>query len=56
MSKNGIIIHCDGACIPNSGRGSWGAVIKYPDGTRKELKGASNEEETTNQRWRSWRR
>ena len=50
MMENRIIIHCDGACIPNPGKGSWGALVRYPDGTRKELKGASDEEETTNQR------
>ena len=50
MMENSIIIHCDGACIPNPGKGSWGAVVRYSDGTRKELKGASDEEETTNQR------
>src|SRR3974377_231383 len=50
MSKNSIIIYCDGACIPNPGKGSWGAVVRYADGTRRELKGASNEGNTTNQR------
>jgi len=50
MDQNAIIIHCDGACIPNPGKGSWGAVVRYPDGTKKELKGSSDENKTTNQR------
>lgn len=41
-------IYTDGSCIGNPGRGGWGAVIVYPDGTRKELSGSLNTETTNN--------
>ena len=50
MGGSNVIIHCDGACFPNPGKGSWGAVITHLDGAQQELMGASDEERTTNQR------
>ena len=50
MGGSSVIIHCDGACFPNPGKGSWGAVITHLDGAQQELMGASDEERTTNQR------
>ena len=50
MGGKTVIVHCDGACFPNPGKGSWGAVIWHPDGSKEELMGASEEEQTTNQR------
>lgn len=32
-------IFSDGACTGNPGRGGWGAIIIFPDGTQKELFG-----------------
>ena len=45
-----IVIHCDGACVPNPGKGSWGIVIHHPNGDTQEISGDSEEVETTNMR------
>ena len=42
-----VIIHTDGACKGNPGRGGWGALLEY-GGEKKELKGG--EALTTNNR------
>lgn len=42
-----VVIHTDGACKGNPGRGGWGALLSYA-GTQKELFGG--EAHTTNNR------
>jgi ribonuclease HI len=32
-------VFTDGACSGNPGPGGWGAVVRYPDGTEKDLSG-----------------
>ncbi|MEI7665884.1 MAG: ribonuclease H [Synechococcaceae cyanobacterium ELA263] len=39
---------CDGACSGNPGPGGWGALLRYEDGSRRELGGA--DAATTNNR------
>lgn len=39
---------CDGACSGNPGPGGWGALLRFEDGSRRELGGASPA--TTNNR------
>ena len=43
-----VVIYTDGACKGNPGPGGWGALLRSPDGTEKELFGG--ELETTNNR------
>ena len=43
-----IEIYTDGACSGNPGPGGWGTVIRYEDGTERELSGG--EAKTTNNR------
>lgn len=43
-----VVIYTDGACKGNPGPGGWGALLRSPDGTEKELYGG--ELETTNNR------
>ena len=43
-----IEIYTDGACSGNPGPGGWGTVIRYEDGSEKELSGG--ESKTTNNR------
>lgn len=45
MSKEQIIVYCDGACRGNPGKGGWGAILLYKDQS-KELYGFAPE--TTN--------
>lgn len=44
-----VKIWTDGGCIPNPGRGGWGALLEC-EGVRKLLGGNSGNEETTNNR------
>ncbi|MCP9833966.1 MULTISPECIES: ribonuclease H [unclassified Cyanobium] len=39
---------CDGACSGNPGPGGWGALLRFEDGSRRELGGAA--QATTNNR------
>ena len=48
MSEARYVIHTDGACSGNPGPGGWGAIIRMPDGTERELSGG--ESNTTNNR------
>jgi ribonuclease HI len=45
---NAVVIYTDGACKGNPGPGGWGALLRAPDGTEKEIFGG--ERETTNNR------
>jgi ribonuclease HI len=47
MSKDVVIINCDGACSGNPGPGGWGAVLHF-NGTEKILSGGHKA--TTNNR------
>ncbi len=47
MQNDHIVIHTDGACKGNPGRGGWGAVIEQ-DGGQLQLSGG--EPQTTNNR------
>jgi ribonuclease HI len=42
-----VVIHTDGACIPNPGPGGWGAILRYGE-TVKELRGGEPETTTNN--------
>ena len=37
MTKGGtpVLIHTDGACVPNPGPGGWGAVLRFGEHTRE---------------------
>lgn len=51
MSKEKVIVYCDGACSGNQfekNRGGWGAVLKFKDIRQRELYGG--EKNTTNNR------
>jgi len=43
-----VTIYCDGACRGNPGPGGWAAVLLFPQGGERVLKGG--EKETTNNR------
>ncbi len=45
---NDVVIYTDGACKGNPGPGGWGALLRSPDGSEKELCGG--ELGTTNNR------
>ncbi|MEY4345780.1 MAG: hypothetical protein RL032_1612 [Pseudomonadota bacterium] len=45
---NSVVIYTDGACKGNPGPGGWGALLRSPDGSEKELFGG--EPLTTNNR------
>ena len=45
---NEVVIYTDGACKGNPGPGGWGALLRSPDGSEKELFGG--EMGTTNNR------
>ena len=45
---NEVVIYTDGACKGNPGPGGWGALLRSPDGSQKELFGG--ELGTTNNR------
>lgn len=47
LTAEPVIIHTDGACTPNPGKGGWGVVLQYKT-TIKELSGS--EDATTNNR------
>ncbi|GAA0233680.1 ribonuclease HI [Cryptosporangium japonicum] len=42
-----VVIHTDGACIPNPGPGGWGVVLRYGDAV-KELRGGEAGTTTNN--------
>jgi ribonuclease HI len=42
-----IVIHTDGSCLGNPGRGGWGAILQY-NGHEKEISGG--EQNSTNNR------
>lgn len=44
-----VKIWTDGGCVPNPGKGGWGALLEF-NGTRKLIGGFSDEENTTNNR------
>ncbi|MFG1921924.1 ribonuclease HI [Cryptosporangium sp. NPDC048952] len=47
MDQRIVVIHTDGACIPNPGPGGWGAVLRYGD-VVKELRGGEAGTTTNN--------
>jgi ribonuclease HI len=42
-----VVIHTDGACVPNPGPGGWGAVLRYGDAV-KEIRGGEATPTTNN--------
>lgn len=48
VGLNQVVIYTDGACKGNPGPGGWGALLRSPDGSEKELFGG--EAVTTNNR------
>lgn len=43
-----MVVYTDGACVPNPGKGGWGAVIVQPDGTIRKISGGSSGQTTNN--------
>lgn len=44
-----VVVYTDGVCVPNPGKGGWGAVIVQPDGEIRKISGGSSGQ-TTNKR------
>jgi ribonuclease HI len=42
-----VVVHTDGACVPNPGPGGWGAVLRYGDAVR-EIRGGEATTTTNN--------
>lgn len=47
MEQRIVVIHTDGACVPNPGPGGWGAVLRYGDAV-KEIRGGEADTTTNN--------
>ena len=48
MVRTGVVIHTDGSCIGNPGRGGYAAILRYVGGPERELSGGFRR--TTNNR------